>query len=405
MRHRSRDVEQRVLIIAAALGSQIVDIEPVAAKEGSDLGKHVGNIPVQDRDARHRLAYAGVNARIIHGVPDIAVIQIILQLADSHHCAVILGLLCGCSEVRQNDGVLHFDRERIGEIRHIRPDFSALEGFSHGLLIDKRVARKIEETHAVFHLCDGFSADHAFRRIVAGYVDRDIVALRVYIVQISGDVRSSGKAPGCVDRQVRVIAEDIHVEVHRGIGHLNADRAEADHAEFFIGQFISCKCFLRLLRSLPDILIVSVVFHPDSPSDNIPGSQKKTGDGEFLDGVGICTRGIKDNDAFLAAALKRNIVHSGSRPRDCPKFRRELHVLHVGRTHENAGGLINCVCQFITGPEIPKTHFTNVVQAKYLSIFHQILPSFQVSLRRLPRNHCHFLMAAACRTVSARLSR
>ena len=270
----------------------------------------------------------------------------------------------------QNDCVFHPDRKRISEIRHICSDLSALKGLSHSLLIDKSIAREIKEADTVLHPGDGIGIDHASGRIVARHVDRNIVALLIYIIQISCDMRSPREAPCRVNRKIWVIAEDIHLKVHSCVCHLNADRAETDHTELFISYLVSCKCFLSLLRSLADILIISIVFHPNSSADNIPGSQKKAGDGEFFYGVCICTRSVEDYYALLCTAVKRNIVHSGTCPCDCAKFRGELHILHIGRAHKNAGSLVDRVGDFIARTKLRKAYFTYVIQAEYFSIFH-----------------------------------
>ena len=48
---------------------------------------------MQDRDTSGMLTYAHVTSGIVHAVGDIAVLEIILHLLDSHECTVVFSFI------------------------------------------------------------------------------------------------------------------------------------------------------------------------------------------------------------------------------------------------------------------------------------------------------------------------
>ena len=106
--HGMADVQERVGIVSAALVRQVFDVQALAAEERGDLAQHVRDVPVQDRHAGLGLAASEVDLREVHGVVDVAVVQVVLHLLHGHHRAVVLRLLGGSAQVRNHDRLLHF---------------------------------------------------------------------------------------------------------------------------------------------------------------------------------------------------------------------------------------------------------------------------------------------------------
>ena len=61
------------------------------------------------------------------------------------------------------------------------------------------------------------------------------------------------QAPGGVDGDVRVVAEHVHAELDRGVGHQAADLAEADDAERLAGQLEAGEGLLAVLDRLVEV--------------------------------------------------------------------------------------------------------------------------------------------------------
>ena len=75
---------------------------------------------VEYRDAEHALrTNTCLASRIIHGIHDVAIVDIVHQLNDRHACAIIFRLFSGSAEMRQHDRMLHshdFRRCKVGHI-------------------------------------------------------------------------------------------------------------------------------------------------------------------------------------------------------------------------------------------------------------------------------------------------
>ena len=99
---RAVDVDQRVGHLAARLVDHVVDVEPGLRHRGRDLAEHVGHVGVGDRHAVGRLARHR-HLREVDRVGDVAVLEVVAQLVDDHHRAVVLGLARRRAQVRQRD--------------------------------------------------------------------------------------------------------------------------------------------------------------------------------------------------------------------------------------------------------------------------------------------------------------
>lgn len=75
--------------VAAAFVEHVVDVDLACADGGGDGGHHAGLVFVDDEHA-HALAVAQEDLREIDGIADLAVLQIVAQLAGGHVGAVDL---------------------------------------------------------------------------------------------------------------------------------------------------------------------------------------------------------------------------------------------------------------------------------------------------------------------------
>ena len=164
----------------------------------------------------------------------------------------------------------------------------------------------------------------------------------------------SVKAPGGVDGEVRVIAYDLGAEGDEDVGHLGADRSEADDAHALAGELAACEALLGLLGALGDLRVVARLVDPLGTADDVPACEQHAADDELLDGVGVGAGRVEDDDALLGAALDGDVVHAGARA--CHREQRGggLDLVEVstadepcvrlgGVVHEGVSCLLECV--------------------------------------------------------------
>ena len=70
-------------------------------------------------------------------------------------------------------------------------------------------------------------------------------------------------------------------------------------------------------------------------------------DDQLLDRVGVRARGVEDDDALFAAPVDRDIVDSRACPRDREQGFGQLHLMHRGRAHQDAVGVLHVVADAV----------------------------------------------------------
>ena len=98
---------------------------------------------MKHRDPALCLAYTHIAGREIHGIADVSIFQIIRQLFNSHHCTVILRLLCGCSQMRRQDHTIHIGCFGIGEVAYIAGHLTGCQRLCHIVIIYQCVSGKV----------------------------------------------------------------------------------------------------------------------------------------------------------------------------------------------------------------------------------------------------------------------
>ena len=194
---------------------------------------------------------------------------------------------------------------------------SGYQRVNHSLFVHQQVSCEIQDYHAFLHQAYGISVDHSYRALKRGHMDGDEVALFIQFIHgfCMNDI--PGQSPRGINGYIRVIAIDIHSQVHGRIGHQHADGAKADDPQFLAFQFVACKCFLGLLRLFYDVAVFFVFLHPVDAADDVPGSQQHSCDHQFLHAISVGSRRIEYHDSLFRAFFKGNIIH----PRACPSDR------------------------------------------------------------------------------------
>ena len=135
------------------------------------------------------------------------------------------------------------------------------------------------------------------------------------------------------------------------------------------------KSLFGLLCVFAHILVVSVCFNPFHTADDISGSQHQSANDQLLDGVGVGTWRIENNDALLCTFIKRDIVYSCAGSCDGAQADRKVHLLHIGGAYEHAVGVVNGIRKDIPVAEVIGPGLADIVQAVDLSVLHLLFAS------------------------------
>ena len=242
------DVDQRVGHVAARLVDHVVDVEPGLRHRGRDLAEHVGHVGIRDRDAEGRLARHR-HRREVDRVDDVAVLEVVAQLVDHHHRAVVLGLARRGAEVRQRDhrGVAE-QSPRSGSRRRTRRGRSALERRQHAAASSTTPSREKFSSTAPGRIRPMLrGVDQVPRRVDQRHVQRDEVRVLQHLATLPALLHLRRQAPGGVDGDLGVVAEHVHAELDRRVGDQAADLAEADDAQRVPGQLEAGEGLLAFL--------------------------------------------------------------------------------------------------------------------------------------------------------------
>ena len=225
------DIQHGVGVLAPGLGLHVLDVDAGLAAGGGKGGDGVGHVPVDDA---HPLG-AGLPGHgeggQVHGVYDVAVLQVVLELVYRHDRAVVLALRGGGAQVGDGDDVFQPQEAVVGEVGGVGRALAALQGGDEGGRVHQVAPGKVEDAHAVLHLPQGFGTHHALGVGGEGQVQGDVVAVLVDLIQGQGAVHPAGQVPGGFHGEEGVVAVDVHAQQAGGVGHQDADGPQAHHAQ------------------------------------------------------------------------------------------------------------------------------------------------------------------------------
>ena len=161
----------------------------------------------------------------------------------------------------------------------------------------------------------------------------DIFTLFIDFREIIDVADIAGKAPGSLYGNERIISVYFHAQICSGIRNHDTDCTETDDSELLPADLISGELALQLLYSLREILCGLLLFEPFDSSDDIPGSQKHSGNNKFLYTVCVRARCVKDDDAFFGAYIDRNIIYARACSRNGLQIITDLHFFHIRAAH------------------------------------------------------------------------
>ena len=213
-----------------------------------------------------------ITPRVVYAVGNVAVLQIILHLSDSHHRTVILGFLCRRAKMRDHNTSILPCCRGIWKIGHILSHPASPDALQNRLLIHKKISCKIQENHAVLHLRKGFFTDHALRRIHERHVNGNDITLLINLFHLEHMLYVAAQIPGSVHGHIGIVAVNFHTQMFCHVCHLHTDGAQTDNTQFLALNFGSGKILFRLFRIFGYVLIGHVLLHPLDAAGHVTGS-------------------------------------------------------------------------------------------------------------------------------------
>ena len=128
-----------------------------------------------------RLAHAA--GGVVDAVRDVAVFQVILELADGHVGAVGLGLAGAGARVRGDKRVGHLDGFGRGKVAAKPAQLALTQGSVDGVLVNDGFARIVDEDGARGQQVNLLGADHADGIGLAGHVHGEVIAASAEVLE------------------------------------------------------------------------------------------------------------------------------------------------------------------------------------------------------------------------------
>ena len=227
-----------------------------------------------------------------------------------------------------------------GEIADIGVEMAGVQGRHRRRVVDDAVAGEVEQHPALAHVAQALGADHAAGLVGQGDMEADEVGPGDQVVHAQGLLDVGGQLPGALDGDGRVIADDLHPQGASDIGHLDANRPQAHHAQGATRQFKADELLLARLHRLADGAVVALQAPGEGPAlGDVARRQQHAGHHQFLDGVGVGPGGVEHRNAAFGHARHGDVVDPGPRPADGAQGGGDLQVMHAGGAHQDGVGM------------------------------------------------------------------
>lgn len=112
------------------------------------------------------------------------------------------------------------------------------------------------------------------------------------------------------------------------------DFTQADHTQRFAHDFRADKFVLAFFHQLGDALFALERLAPGNAAHDVARGQQHARQHQFLHGVGIGTRGVKNHHALLAKGVQGNVVHACARARHALDALRQGELVQICATHQ-----------------------------------------------------------------------
>ena len=145
-------VEHGVGVLASGLVGHALHIGVVLGENGRDLADHVGHVGMQAGNTACGARLAHAAGGVVDAVRDVAVFQVILELADGHVGAVGLGLAGAGARMRGDKRIGHLDGLGRGKVAAKPAELALAQGGVDGVFVNDGLARVVDE-HASRLIC------------------------------------------------------------------------------------------------------------------------------------------------------------------------------------------------------------------------------------------------------------
>ncbi len=238
--------------------------------------------------------------------------------------------------MRQGDEARVMAQEVAWEVADVGVQAAVVQAIEHGFLVDDAITREVEQDAALLHQLDAVAVDQVLRRRQQRHVQADEVAALDEIVDADGFLDLRRQAPGGVDGDFRVEADDVHAELNGRLGEHRADGAEADDAERAAAQLMADVVLLAGF----DLLVQRFVVAEEAVDEgqrrrDVARAHQHAGDHQLLDGVGVGAGGVEDDHAAFAHGLGRDVVGAGAGAADSQHTGGDRHVVHYLRADQD----------------------------------------------------------------------
>ena len=238
--------------------------------------------------------------------------------------------------MRNGDHAVQIEQRVAREIGHIAADAAVAQRVHQRRLVHEAAARKVHDAHALAADGQAAGADHAAGLLVERHVQGDEVALGEQRVQRVFPLDLLRQLPRVLDGDHRVVADDVHAQMHGGIGHQHADGAQTDHAQRLAAQLRADEGLLALLHGLFHRGALALErARPLDAAHDVAAGEQHAGQYHLGDGVGVRARRVEHADALLAARVHRNVVVARAGAGDAQHAVVNRRLVHGGGAHQH----------------------------------------------------------------------
>ena len=170
----------------------------------------------------------------------------------------------------------------------------------------------------------------------------DVVCLGKNIVQIGGVLDLTLDLQGGIDRQIRVVADNLHIQRNSRVGNAQTDCTQTDDAQRLACDFRTGEVGLAFFCECADLIAVSGQrLCPLIARQNLTGRHKQRAQNQLLDGVCVRTRRVEYDNTILRALFQRDVVDTGAGTCDALELLRKLDVVQLRRADQNRVVVLN----------------------------------------------------------------
>ena len=244
--------------------------------------------------------------------------------------------------MRHGNDMLGADHLLVREVGDIASDLAGGEGFEHSVVVHDLGTGFIDDAHAVLHFRERAGAQHMLRLIRIRDVHADVIGLHENLVQIHRVLHIAGQPPCGVHREIRVVAADVHAELHGDIRDQCADGAEADHAKSLSHQLRAGERRFALLNQLRDLRALPLqAAHPLDAAEHVARGHDHGAKNQLLDRLGVRAGRVEHNDAAVAAFVERDVIRASAGARNGKQALLKRIFMQIGAAQQQAIGIFN----------------------------------------------------------------